>query len=297
MYEHIDVMEKCSSVGLICMALVDLLFCATTLGDSFLVKDRLVYHHRNASYFFALYGNFLQNVFIKVSTWSLVLMAIARHMIVHHPLRARIFIKPFHAVLANVASLIIWIGLHSPILWTWKVKDISCPGNRKLVFLTAGYYLLNAKLRQAFMIVWFLLGFILPMGILLYCNVKLIRSLHTIHRLRAHITASTNRVHDYNRRITVTLIGIIVMLIICITPSELFSFYLEVASHSLEANYISAILVFCNALLTVNFSGNFVVYFTVNSYFRKAVRQMITCCAASEFTESASAAEELHINV
>ena len=223
-------------------------------------------------------------------------MAIARHMIVHHPMRARIFIKPFHAGLANLISLLFWVGLHSPILWTWKVKDIHCPGGRELVFLTAGYYLLNAKLRQVFMVVWFLLGFVLPIGILLFCNVKLIRSLHTIHRLRAHIAASTNRVHDYNRRITITLIGIIVMLIICITPSELFSFYLEVAPHAIEANYISATMTFCNALLTLNFSGNFAIYFTVNSYFRKAVKQIVTCCG-SELTESASAAEELHFNV
>ncbi len=65
-------MEKCSSIGLICMAVVDLLFCVITLCDSFLEKNSLVYHHKNVSYFFTLYGNFLQNVFIKVSTWSLV---------------------------------------------------------------------------------------------------------------------------------------------------------------------------------------------------------------------------------
>ncbi len=270
------------------MAIVDLTFCVITLFDSIFLDDNLVYRDKNASYFFTLYGIFFQNTLIKMSTWCTVIMAISRHMVVCYPMKARQFMKPVHTVVAIITTLTIWIFLHLPALWTWTVKSIACSQDRTIFLLSAGYLMEQLQVRRAFMMTWFILGFVIPFIILLICNIRLIKSLNTSNRLRNNSLSSSNIQHETNRRITITLIGIILMFFVCVCPSEIVHFYSDQSFGARQGNSLSLVLTACNMIQVINFSGNFALYFSANLTFRRGFWQLVRCRRQGHVTASNS---------
>jgi len=76
--------------------------------------------------------------------------------------------------------------------------------------------------------------------------------------------------------LTRTLICIIVMSLILVTPSELVNLYFY-ACRPTEGQLLTAAIVVTNALQTANFSFNFVLYLVVNAQFRAAVAESCRC--------------------
>ena len=76
--------------------------------------------------------------------------------------------------------------------------------------------------------------------------------------------------------LTRTLICIIAMSLILVTPSELINLYFYAASPT-DGQLLRAAIVVTNALQTANFSFNFVLYLVVNSQFRAAVAESCRC--------------------
>jgi len=78
--------------------------------------------------------------------------------------------------------------------------------------------------------------------------------------------------------LTRTLIGIVAMSLILVTPSELvnLNFY---AAGPTDGQRLGVAIVVTNALQTANFSFNFVLYLVVNAQFRAAVGEACRCPA------------------
>ncbi len=176
-------MEKGALTGMISLAISDLLFCLVTLSGTYLPPSQMVYNSRNFVYYYTLYGNCVQNIFIKTSTWFTVILAMSRHFVVSQPIRARQYMKCRHTMMAIVICLIIWIGLNIPLAYLWTPIEIQCPGGT-LYILDAGPFVSNHSLKMGFTYFWFIIGFVIPVGILAYSNTRLLLSLQGSRRLR-----------------------------------------------------------------------------------------------------------------
>ena len=270
-------MEKGATIGLVALAISDLLFCIVTMAVTFSLDYSMYYTEKTMSYYMTLYGNYFHNVLIKTSTWFTVIMAIGRFAAVCYPMRARQYMRPCHTVVAIIASCVVWTILLIPFLWTWKVKSFNCSHGKSVYILDIGTYIMDKNLNMTMTFVWAVFGVFLPIIILAYCNIRLIYSLHLSRQSRHETLRSSSRPCHHQQRINITLISIVVIFFICIIPSEILHFSLNFIASSDSNSDLSKITVACNFLQAINFSANFALYCVVHNYFRKAVLQLIPC--------------------
>ncbi len=231
--EGIDNLERGATVGLIALAISDLGFCVFSLTESFVPQQTMLFSQKTLSYFMTLYGTFAINIFIKMSTSFTVVLAVGRYFAVCFPMKARQYMRCGHTVIAIILSAIFWILLHLPILWTWNLHTVDCSGygpNLGYFYMleSSGEFSTNIKLQITMTYIWAVVGFFIPVAILGYCNYKLVRSLQLSNRLRRNsasgelVLRSTSR---RQRRISLTLIGIVIMFFILVCPSEIVHLY------------------------------------------------------------------------
>ncbi len=124
--------------------------------------------------------------------------------------------------------------------------------------------------------VWAILGFIVPIVILVYCNMKLTQSLRHSWKLRRLKLEGQQRnsLHRHSdvrlssqQLVTITMVTIVTMFFFLVLPSEILHFYGELAEPEYHGVYRNLMLT-ANLLQAVNFSINFVLYCIVNHYFR-----------------------------
>ena len=250
------------------LAASDFLFCLVTISGTYL-PETFVWYEKDFTYYHHLYGNFLQNTFIKLSTWFTVILAVSRYVVVSNPIRARQYIRCIHTVIAILTCTVIWILLHIPLTYTWKVITIHCPV-QTVYLVISGKFTKDKVLNSIFTYIWGLLGFILPIVILAYCNFKLIHSLRLSTKLRNQSHKGQRSDSNNQKLITVTLVSIVCMFFVLVLPSELVFFYGEIAKSGFNKTY-RMVHVTSNLLQTINFSMNFVLYCCVNQYFRKVI--------------------------
>lgn len=303
-------MEKGALIGVMSLAVSDLLFCSVTVSGTNLPAAKMIYHQRDFVYFYTLYANCLQNVLIKTSTWFIVILGVSRNFVVSNPITARKYLKCKHTVSAILCCTGFWVLLHIPLGYTWSVVEISCPQGT-LYFLKSGPFANNSKLRLPFIYTWFIIGFFIPVCILAYCNTRLICSLQQSEKLRSHdsrrkvlrrttsdpsqkdnihrqrsvsdssmksaTSSHSNSLNSTNqKRITYTLIAVVVLFFACNFPSEIIQFYAEINRPKYEGTF-RFLINLVNLLQAINFSTNFVLYCLVNSYFRKTLKQWFYC--------------------
>ena len=72
--EGVDQMEKGALIGMVTLALSDFLLCLVTLTGKYLLEDSIYYTKKNPSFFFTMYGTYIENTLIKTSTWFTVII-------------------------------------------------------------------------------------------------------------------------------------------------------------------------------------------------------------------------------
>jgi len=126
----------------------------------------------------------------------------------------------------------------------------------------------------------------IPILVLIFCNLCLIRALRDSHRMQKNCRANRPphaSVNSGGHRITATLIALIVFFITMVTPSELLTFYLDQRSlrngrGGLSSGgddsgyfYMKTAVVVTNSLLLLNFATNVILYCTINANFRRVL--------------------------
>ena len=276
MREGVDQMEKGALIGMVALALSDVSFCLVTLCGKYLLEDSIYYTRKNASFFFTMYGTYMEHTLIKTSTWFTVIMAVGRYLAVCYPLKARQRMRPLHTALAIVGSAVCWISFYLPLMWTLRVVEIQCP-TQKLLFITTGKYMEQKQLRKYLTYAWAGFGFLIPVAVLAFCNFKLIQSLRVSRQLRLQSNKHLARHRDLQHRINVTLVGVVAMFFFCMCPGEIFTLYMNIAfEQKIKFSYTTPLIV-CNLLQVVNFSSNFALYCAVNPYFRRALWKLKAC--------------------
>jgi len=122
---------------------------------------------------------------------------------------------------------------------------------------------------------YFVLGMLVPLFVLIFCNVQLIRSLRRSVVMRLESNSARHNGNAANR-ITLTLIVIVVMYIILCVPCELVNFFTKSATaHTTDIyNLIVTIFNLCQA---INFAVNFVLYCAINTHFRHTIYRLLHC--------------------
>ncbi len=282
--DGVEVVERGSLAGMMALAVSDFFFCLITTAESFLRTHKLVYQTRCLSLYATMYGNYFQNLFVKLSTHITVVMAVYRYLAVAYPtvICKHLDILTKCKLICIVAGLVLWTLFLIPLLGMWNSLEISCVNNTDttttFIFLKPGTFLENTKNQDLFYCLWTVFGFLFPTVMLLFCNTGIVRA---IRRSRSRVRTPSQSGQSggqarssAQRRTSVTLVCIVIAFFFLVAPSESVDFYLKMA-HKETSQWMVAVTLF-NVLLMVNMSFNFALYCAINSQFRRTI-PMLYC--------------------
>ncbi len=142
--------------------------------------------------------------------------------------------------------------------------------------MDTGIFRKNHDFNVIFKYLWFITGFVVPLCILVYCNVYLIKGLRAAMHMRKECRIHGGR-KPQGRSITPTLVAVILMFLFLVTPGEITHFVLKFINLQ-SALHNALILSIINLMNTLNFSVNFILYCVVNVHFRSTLIDFICCC-------------------
>ena len=273
-------MERAAYMGLIALAVSDMLYCLCTFPDAFMGRQQVVFTSRNFWLYYMICGKYLQNLFSHISTWLTLIMAGGRYAAICHPLHARQFVHVKGTRIAMVLVFLIWTSLGLPILWTYAVHELPCSNGSVIYILDQGSFARNKAWKLTFSYIWSVFGYLVPVCVLAFCNTHLIRALRESYRMRQEYRVH-GRTQQPGSRITPTLIAIVVMFLVLVSPSEVIQFiFYTIEGSSVE--HLNVAIHVTNILHTLNFAINFVLYCCVNSHFRDTLKDICCCVGRSK---------------
>ncbi len=274
-------MERAAYIGLIALAVSDMLYCTTSLPEAFKGTEQVIFDRKSFRMFYEMYGKYVQNTFAYSSTWLTLIMAGSRYAAICHPFIAREFVQASTTITGIVVTFVFWSLLALPYIWTYQVSEIPCPstnggeGNVSYFMLDTGLLNGNPTLKTTFTYIWTFLGFFIPVASLAYCNFHLIQALRESYRVRKECRVHA-RTQQAGNKITPTLIAIVAMFLVLVTPSEVIQFGYFIVKRS-QTDTVLTLMVIFNAMHAMNFAINFVLYCVVNVHFRSTLKDLLFC--------------------
>ncbi|KAK2164370.1 hypothetical protein LSH36_65g09010 [Paralvinella palmiformis] len=282
-------MERAAHLGLIILAISDMLYCLVTLPTAFLARGQVLFtEDQLLLMYIQMYQQCFQNIFVHTSIWLTVIMAAGRYAAICRPLQARYLVGINATRVAVTSTFVLWTLLELPRFWSSVIlHEFACPragvigvgqaATIRYYIVDLGPFLMNATLKITFDYIWSIMGFFIPISVLAYCNIHLIQALRESSRVR-----QLYRVHPrsttHGSRITPTLVAIVCLLIVFVSPSEFLHFYFFIVKGSSVEPFNFAIVI-TNLLQSLNFSCNFVLYCLVNVHFRETCKDLVYCKA------------------
>lgn len=280
--KSMDRMEKSAHLGLVALAVTDMIFCVVTLPVPF-VPNKFLYTDLDSQplVYLEMYNQCLVNIFLLCSTWLTVFMATARYLAICHPLHARSIIN-LHGTRIGIALILVGsVLLNLPQFWQYALVPKQCAEYCTCYSKTGGALVKRPRLDYAYKVVWAVLGTFIPVAVLAFCNCCLIRALRQSLRMQRRYRANAPP-RDSGHHITPTLITIVVLFIVLVVPSEILKFIKLVmlapgASSAANFHMYQAATVVTNFMQACNFAVNFVLYCVINVHFRQTI-QYVLCC-------------------
>ena len=338
--------ERSAMVGLVALSASDFLFCLVGFSEVLFVGTLRAGSWRTmARLYYDVYHAALMNLFLFSSTWLIALVSVERCLAVCCPFRAGALIRVRRTAAAHVVVFVASAALNVPLFLKSTVVTVAVPcvdagrvdrGDVNLTVATtpggavtavvandddgaaacvAQYFNMrrptslivsNSGFFYVHKVIWFAVGTFLPLLLIVYSNVRLIRE---ICRMRRKSSAATLRSSlsggaaskvpldhlDRDRSSTVTLtltliaIGVCFLLLVC--PSMAVQFYRfanyssfggeERAPYPGRAEAIAIMLT--NLTQAVKFASNFLLYCVVSRSFRRTFSKLFWTrrCAAA----------------
>lgn len=276
-----DLMEKSVHLGLVVLAVSDLSFCVVALPRSFLPAKML--YTSDDSLFLLYYQTYYEavvNIFIMSSTWLTVVMAVGRYLAICHPLHARGFVDLQSTRAALVVVFIFSVLFNLPMFWRYTVIQQKCAAICICSTLSVTDLFRNATFRHAYFLSGTIVGVFIPVVVLAFSNICLIRALRQSQRMRRRYRANqpSNASSD---RLTPTLIAIVVLFFTLTLPSHFFKLVRDMVIWNTGNDYSYHVhitgTVITNFMMAANFAVNFVLYCVINVHFRKTVYRLFCC--------------------
>ena len=276
MLSSMDRLEKSATYGLVALALSDMLFCVAVFPHAFIYEESYIVDgsHQYILYY-KLYGIGLVNLFLMISTWLIVTMSINRYIVVVYPLHARSTLSTFRTVLVIILVYVISTILTLPYFLHHKI--VQCLDFDRII-----QYEYQSRFKQNVMRgvlfymkwIWPILAGFIPIGILAFCNTRLIWELNRATSTRKR-TAHGQVVKESNHKVTLTLVIIVLMLLFLVSPSEILRYINPYKSWGDTGHVVASIT---NVLQAINFAFNFILYCVVSATFRQTLKSMFTRC-------------------
>ncbi|KAK2142247.1 hypothetical protein LSH36_980g00019 [Paralvinella palmiformis] len=273
--------------GLTALAVSDLLFCLILVPYGFVKNDRFAFASRNFHLIYVTYSTAFVNFFILTSTWLTVVMASSRYMAICHPFRAR----HLRGAKGTRVSLAV-VGLCSfifnlPRLFINQIEPLECSDGNNMYLRMPGLLAANSRAHTVYIWMHFLVGILIPLTVLAFCNICLIKVLHESNIVRRQYRVSAAHI-DSNYRITSILVTIVVMYIVLVSPAEILLFIQDrFLPDKTSAPALVLAVEVTNLLQMINFSSNFVLYFILNSSHRHLIsnRSYVGCLQCQDPVE------------
>ncbi|ELT96130.1 hypothetical protein CAPTEDRAFT_208772 [Capitella teleta] len=289
-----DRLEKSAHIGLVALAISDAIFCVLYFLSTLTFDNLVVYTQLDpiVVLYYNIYHEPFTNIFLFSSTWLTVVMALGRYIAICHPFRARGFISRAGTRAAIACVFIGSILVNLPRFWHYYASQTSCSALQSMAGIpspvggcecnfymkSVGGLYKNKTFKYVYGVCCSILGIFLPLVILTVCNVCLIKALRQSSRMQRRYRV--NHPRDSSHRITPTLIAIIVLFTLLVTPSEVLAFFKEyIISKQDKSHYLAynTAISISNFLLVTNFSINFVLYCVINVQFRNIVKHIVCC--------------------
>lgn len=294
-------MERASRTGLVSLAVADMMCCVISLTMTAMGGiERTAFRSRDRFQMLVVaYGPYLQNAMLRASTWLTVVTAVGRYFAICRPLQTRHAAEPRTTRIGVAVAFVGSALMELPTAWTYRLLKLDCSHVLTRDSVTASgidetddmvYYLFDhgpfgadGLLRMISTVFVAVIGYLLPAAILSFCTTRLLAALRESVRItrcyHAHMyrrntgNASVATGSARSRRLTVTLVAIVVFYLLLVSPSELVHmlYYVVQREHWRSADVVIDV---ANVLQTANFALNFVLYCAFNSQFRATWKQL-----------------------
>ena len=279
--------ESGSRVGLVVLALSDMLFCIVLFPRGFLYTAKSLFTHKDFWLLYQVYGTGLVTTFILSSTWITVALAMLRYLAICHPFRIR-------RIDGNLCSKIVYSSIfilsaitNIPSFYQFKILTLEL-GNETMYLIDIGYMDNRQTAGKIFQIFHLLFFLVFPLALLVFCNISLIRALRKSQRIRQQFNVPTHLAKSQNR-ITLMLIIIAVSFLILVLPSEIMGFFIDFVKMDYKRTEVFLLMrTFANLLQLISFSCNFLIYCFCNLHFRKVIRDIVLCSNSGYFSRRQS---------
>ncbi|ELT90835.1 hypothetical protein CAPTEDRAFT_188101 [Capitella teleta] len=276
-------LERCATYGLTALALSDMLFCLTVLPNT------LEFPTSVFSLYYRVYGIAFIHLFIMLSNWLTVVIAINRFLVVMYPIHARHFLGSTKT-LASIAMVTIFsvVVTLTYFLHTKVSRCLDSQGREELEHRII-YPAIDGHVTLYNRWVWPAIGVFIPVLLLAIFNFCLIREIKTAAQYRRS-SSCRSQAKDTSHKVTLTLVSIVLMLFLLCVPSEVIK-YINPYSAWGPLGYTVAYVV--NALQAANFALNFFLYCVVNPYFRRTIADTFCGrCVSSSLLHSQNSSNE-----
>ena len=275
-----DRLEKSAHMGLIALAVSDMMFCLTVFPNGFMPKA-MFFETKEFIMYYKMFCNAFLNIFLMSSTWLTVVMATGRYLAICHPFHARGMIDLKGTRIAIITVFVLSVVFNIPYFFRYQMTYGFCvPIYSSTCYcyaISVHSLFKNPYFKTIYEIIWATIGVFIPLFILFITNICLIRTLQKSSRMRRLYGRSQNSIESENR-FTPTLISIIVLFFILVCPSEFLKFQTDKTKLNLS-QYTAYIIAkeITNFLQCVNFAINFVLYCAINVYFRQTFKEILFC--------------------
>ena len=264
--------DRSAHVGFIFLALADAFVCLVCFPRVFIPDDANDFDSAGFELFYTLYGAHIAHTFMVMSTWMTVQLAIGRCIIVTDPFKngaGRHVTGAKTFIICLMISLVAFVAC-LPTYWTLKINQVQIESDKSIFFVDQGY-LGDNKSMVIMGWVRFVFGYVLPFIILSTCNIYLALHLSKSDRDRRRLTERSTRT-NIGSKITPTLMFIIIVYLLLMTPSEILEFIFDgLGSLDNKTNIYILAGSFTNILQVTNYAINFALHIGINRGYRLAL--------------------------
>ena len=174
------------------------------------------------------------------STWITVVMALMRYMGICHPFSSRKIDGPIFSKVVYATVFVVCVISNLPSFFMFKTVAVN-HGTKALYIIDIGVIDQSSPVGQAFIWGKALFGIFVPMAILSFCNLLLIRVLRKSLRMRQQFRVQQT-VSSTSNRITLTLIVIMMAFLILVFPSKIMDLVHDHICHGNTCNLCAPVV-------------------------------------------------------
>ncbi|XP_052249794.1 sex peptide receptor-related protein 2-like [Dreissena polymorpha] len=233
------------------------------------------------------FGKALTDACSNVSVSLTVTFSLERLVAVYYPMKGRVLCTPKRAKL--IASLVSAFAIMCTVPEFLEVKVVAVTERNTTVYTIVDTEMANTVAYKLGYVNFVMFMFtIIPTGLLFTCNGLLLKTVYRATRIRRSMTRiptrQNNRRQNEQNRITLMLVGVVVVFLICQFPNAglmLYWTYIRCYSLNMTTYQHNAVRIagnVVNLLILVNSSMNFMLYSAMSTKFRRVFMRTFCYC-------------------